>query len=186
LRNAAGSTLLCLLLAVTTTQCGGSSGAEKKVAQAAGKRVATWLGKGPRAKPPSKLKLPALPAVSLVPAARQISGKVRNARPALAEVVAIDHEKKLEEATAFTQGVLCDWYRLYVEDPTRVLPDEADFRLLLLKNGLQEAVFQIGEAPRGQDFYDALTSFREAIERGRSLQEDARNASIAAVCALPL
>jgi hypothetical protein len=121
--------------------------------------------------------------VTLATAATQIGDDVGRARPPLADLRARVYNEDTLTAAEYTQGALCEWFGWYVEDPAnRPVPDSERFVFLFASGALK---VRLG-SPVEKQIKDAAELFRKAIQRGQGLVEDARNASIAAACSVPV
>jgi hypothetical protein len=184
--------ILCVFFALATsiTGCigGGGGGGGGGAARPGAEKLADWVGlwsddaaRGQR-RPPN-FEIPAPPEVTLPSIASQIGDDVSRAEPPLAELRARVWNETTQQAAEYTQGALCEWFGWYVEDPAnRPVPSTEQFLFLFASGALKVEL----ATPVEKEISDAVELFRDAIERGQNLAEDARFAAMAAACSIPV
>lgn len=177
--------LWVILALVSITGCGGpgGGGGVRSGADELAEWVGRWSDDAARSqRRPPNFEIPAPPAVTLPPVATQIGDDVSRAEPPLAGLRGRAYNETTQQAAEYTQAALCEWFGWYVEDPaTRPVPSGEQFLFLFASGALQVELAR----PVAQEVREAVELFRDAIERGQSLAEDARLASIAAACSVP-
>lgn len=182
--------VLCVFsaLAASITGCGGGGGSGGGGARSGVEELADWVGlwsddAARSQRRPPNFEVPAPPAVTLPSVAKQIGNDVSRAEPPLAELRGQVWNETTQQAAEYTQSTLCEWFAWYVEDPaTRPVPSSEQFLFLFASGALKVEL----ATPVEKEIRDAVDLFRDAIERGQSLEEDARFAAMAGACSLPL
>jgi hypothetical protein len=174
--------LVLLAGASIASGCGGGGGTKsaEPAVMSASERIAAWVaewsGDVNRNKArPNEFEIPAPPSVALPSAADEIARDVHSAADDFATSPDFGGDAIQE-----TQEVFCTWFDWYLETG-EVVPDEDEFRGLLVRYGFNHAFTQ----PVSDQLRDAVERFRLAIVNAQNEVEATANAAAAGVCSIP-